>query len=232
MKVKPHLIVYRSRKSIWIAGILSWSLLIAGCAQPRYAATPSPVRNSVESVAFTSMADRVDIVDQATSALISSNFSITLANDRIGLVQTDYVSISTVQQALADTLARIPDLDNLLMKVAINAEQRDESVFVQIKGTFQRISGQPRTMDNLVGLYWLEQLADQIAAGVDAQYVHQLDAATYSTLLEDLSTEDSKRNNTGVRGAMKAGGILVVVLFALTLLAGSFGPTASPATSN
>ncbi len=183
------------------------------------------MRSSVESVAFTSMADRIDIVDQATSALISSNFSITLANDRIGLVQTDYVSVSTVQQALADTLAHVPDLDNLLMKVAINAEERDESVFVQIKGTFQRISGQTRPMDNLIGLYWLEQLANEIATGVDAQYVHELDTETYATLISDLSTEDSKRANTGLRGAMKAGGILVVVLFALTLLAGSFGPT-------
>ena len=223
--------VSRRKTTAWIAGLLSWSILIAGCAQPRYVSSPSAAKNTVETVAFTSMKDRVDIVDVATSEFVTNNFSITLANDRIGLVQTDYISITSLQEALADTMDFVADLDNLLMKVALNAEQRDESVFIQMKGTFQRVKGTPRSVDNLIGLYWLEQIAQKIATDLDATYVHQLDEDMYASFLEEMATKEVNKNNTGVRGAIKAGGIIVAVLFALTLLAGTFGPTTSTPTT-
>ncbi len=220
------------RKTAWIASILSFSLVLAGCSQARYASNPAPARSLVETVAFTSMKDRESIIDHSLSTLIESNFSITLANDRLGLIQTDYQSMSTVQQALADSLDPVKDLGNLLMKVSVNAQSSNNAVFVQVKGTFQRINGNPKASDNLIGLYWLEQLADQMAGKVEAPFVHQLTDSTYTQLVKEEQVVQKNKNNTGIRGAIKVGGILLAVLFAVTLAAGAFGPTASVPSAN
>lgn len=209
--------------------VAAWSLLVAGCATPRRTVTPA-VSDHVETVAFTSMADRVDIVDQATSAIISANFAITLANDRIGLVQSDFIPLSRVQSALADSLPPHPDFSNILVRVAVNAERGNETKYVQVKGTFQRISGLPRTTDDLVGLYWLEQLTARMADGVDATFVHQVSDSTYARLLgESAPTEEKK--SPGISGALKVAGILVAVLFVVQLASGAFGPVSTPAPS-
>lgn len=181
----------------------------------------------IETVAFTSMAERVDIVDRATSALVGSNFAITLANDRIGLVQSDFVPLSRVQQALADTLDPEPDFRNILMRVAVNAERGDETKYVQVKGTFQRIAGSPRSTDDLIGLYWLEQLTDRIASGVDAPFTHQISDSTYVQLLSSSAPEEEINESPGLNGALKVAGVLLVVLFVVNLASGAFGPVTS-----
>jgi len=186
----------------------------------------------VESVAFTSMADRENIVDHAISTLVAGNFSITLANERLGLIQTDYVNLANLQMALADSLAPVKDLANLLMKVSVNAQSSSETVFVQVKGTFQRVDGSPKSADNLIGLYWLEQLTHQMAQGVEAPFKHQLADSTYAQLVTEAQTTQKNKNNTGFRGAIKVGGILLAVLFAVTLAAGSFGPGSTTPSTN
>lgn len=213
-----------------VATIMAWSILVAGCTSARTATTPVKV-DHVESVAFTSMAERVDIVDQATSALIGSNFSITLANDRIGLVQSDFVPLSRVQSALADTLDPVDDFNNILMRVAVNAERGDETKYVQVKGTFQRIAGTPRTTDDLVGLYWLEQLTDRIASGVDAPFTHQVSDSTYVQLLNSGAPQAEAEESPGFGGALKVAGVLVIILFVVELASGAFGPVSSPTPS-
>lgn len=210
--------------------VLAWSLFVAGCTSARTATTPVKV-DRIETVVFTSMAERVDIVDQATSTLVGANFAITLANDRIGLVQSDFVPLSRVQMALADTLARVPDFDNILMRVAVNAERGEETKYVQVKGTFQRIAGSPRNTDDLIGLYWLEQLADRIATGVEAPLVHQVSDSTYAQLLANNTPPREENTSPGVGGALKVAGVLVAVLFVVTLVSGAFGPVSSPTTS-
>lgn len=209
--------------------VAAWSLLVAGCATPRRSATPV-VADHVETVAFTSMADRVDIVDQATSALISANFAITLANDRIGLVQSDFIPLSRVQMALADSLPQQADFNNILLRVAINAERGNETKYVQVKGTFQRIAGQPRTTDDLVGLYWLEQLTSRMADGLDAPFVHQVSDSTYARLLSTSQPQEEEKS-PGISGALKVVGVLVAVLFVVQLASGAFGPVSSPTPS-
>lgn len=183
----------------------------------------------METVAFTSTAERLDIIDRATFTLIGANFSITLANDRIGLVQTDFVSVSTVQRAIADSLAPHPDLENILIRVSVNADQRDETVFVQVKGTFQRIGGDVNPADNLIGLYWLEKLASKMASEVEAQFNHQLSDSTYSRLILESQSIPKEQKSPGLGGAIKVGGIIVAVLFAVTLAFGAFGPSSSGA---
>lgn len=224
--------MFSKRKTVWIASLLSFSLVFAGCSQAPYSSNPAPVRSLVESVAYTSMKDREAIVDQALSELIESNFSITLANDRLGLIQTDYQSLQTIQQALADSLEPVKDLANLLMKVSVNAQASNSAVFVQVKGTFQRINGNPKPSDNLIGLYWLEQLTHQMAEKVEAPFVHQLTDSTYAQLVKEEQIVEKNKNNTGIRGAIKVGGILLAVLFAVTLAAGAFGPTSNVPSAN
>ncbi|MDA0683429.1 MAG: hypothetical protein O2797_06810 [Bacteroidetes bacterium] len=213
-----------------VGATLAWSLLVAGCTTTR---APSSVATAekVETIAFTSMADRIDIVDQATSTLIRANFAITLANDRIGLVQSDYIPLSSVQASLADTLAPVADFKNLLMRVAVNAERGEETKFVQVKGTFQRIAGVPKQTDELIGLYWLEQLASNMAEGVDAPFAHQVSDSTYQQLLGQVANPVEETKSPGVGGAIKVVGVLVAVLFVVQLASGAFGPTSSPAPS-
>lgn len=224
--------VFSRKFTAFIVILVSHSLLIAGCTQTRYVSDPAPNRNLVETVAFTTMESRETIVDHAIATLVANNFSITLANDRLGLIQTDYINVLSLQNALADSMEVVKDLANLLMKVSVNAQSSNESVFVQVKGTFQRINGAPKPSDNLIGLYWMEQLTAHIAKQVDAPFAHQLTDSTYFQLVQDAKVATNKKNNTGVRGALKVGGILVAILFAVTLLAGSFGPNGSTVPSS
>lgn len=180
----------------------------------------------VETVAFTTTHDRLDVLDTATSVLVGSNFTITLANERLGLLQTDYVSLVTASEALADTVDYSPDrLRNLVMRVTLNAEDRGETTFVQLKGSFQRLSGTPRVGDDLIGLFWLERVGRRIATPLDVEYRQQLADSTYAELLGAPVEQTTATGRTAdVKRAGKAVGILIAVLFALTLAVGAFGP--------
>ncbi len=219
----------RHRRSVGILGaILSWSLLVAGCT-PRQAVVPAGTAGMgthVETVAFTTTHDRLDVLDTATSVLVGSNFTITLANERLGLLQTDYVPLITASQALADSINYSPErLQNLVMRVTLNAENRGETTFVQLKGSFQRLSGTPRVGDDLIGLFWLERIGRRIAAPLDVAYRQQLPDSTYAELLSAPVQETAETGRTAeIKRAGKAVGILIAVLFALTLAVGAFGP--------
>ena len=213
----------------WVGAVLSWSMLVmgAGC---RTAQTAAPVENRtfVESVAFTTDMSRIRAVDSGTSALVSSNFSITLANDRIGLIQTDYVPVAVVREALIETTAVTSRaLDDLLMRITVNAEERDRTTFVQVKGSFQRIGGAPTANDEIVGLYWMERVTDRMARGVNATYRPQVSDSVYAHVLSQSGDTDSS-NTSGLRRPVKAIGLVAAALFAMTLLLGTFGPGSTP----
>jgi len=204
---------------------------VAGCV-PRPVSVPvsAPSGTHVETVAFTTTHDRVDVLDAATSVLVSSNFTITLANERLGLMQTDYVPLSLVQDALADTVrVRNNRLNDLLMRITLNADPRGESTFVQVKGTFQKVTGAPVSSDNLIGLYWLERVGKEMAASLEVPYVQQLPDSTYVRALGETGPATPPSRTAGVRSAARAAGILIAVLFALTLAVGAFGPTSNTA---
>lgn len=226
-----------NRSRALLGALLSWSLLVAGCA-PRQAAVSTGTGGTgahVETVAFTTTHDRLDVLDSATSVLVGSNFTITLANERLGLLQTDYVPLEIVQQALADSVRYSTDrLRNLVMRITINAEDRSETSYVQIKGSFQRLSGTPQVGDALIGLYWLEQVGRRVATPLDVKFVQQLPDSTYASILAaPTPTSPASQKKEGVQRAAKAAGILVAVLFALTLAVGAFGPSSAnrPATT-
>lgn len=204
---------------------------MAGCV-PRPVAVPVSAASGthVETIAFTTTHDRIDVLDAATSVLVSSNFTITLANERLGLMQTDYVPLSLVQDALADTIrVRNNRLNDILMRITLNADPRGETTFVQVKGTFQKVTGAPVSSDNLIGLYWLERVGKEMAGSLEVPYVQQLPDSTYVRALGETAPATTSSRTSGVRNAARAAGILIAVLFALTLAVGAFGPSSNTA---
>ena len=71
-----------------------------------------------------------------------------------------------------------------------------------------------------------------MAGGVEAPFKHQLTDSTYTQLVSEAQTSQKNKNKTGFRGALKVGGILLAILFAVTLAAGSFGPGSTSPTAN
>lgn len=230
------------RASFWLTPLVAGLLLVAtGCSAlgnspinildrgPDYPLTPS----ITESVAFTTTAARLDAIDAATIVLVTNNFSITLANERLGLLQTDYLSLRTLQQTQVDTVGYAPVLEQMLMKITINIDDRGEARYVQVKGTFQRV-GDATQADNLIGLYWLERIAQDIADAIDARYLPQVTDHVYGLALEGQLRSNGSgngENGTDADGRPSAGeqvkrgitalGIVALSLFLISLLLGS-----------
>ncbi len=212
-----------------LALTLIWSLLIVGCA-PRPVANPamSGASTRVETVAFTTDSSRVHVLDVATSVLINGDFMITLANERLGLVQTDYIPLQVLRNAYPDSIdVPVSRLSELLMRVTVNAEQRGDLSFVQMKGSIQRLSGSDSPADRMVGLYWLERLGKEVSGEIGVEYVQQLSDSTYAEVVLRSPAPEEGSEESGARRAAKAAGIVVAVLFALTLAVGAFSPSSS-----
>lgn len=208
-----------------VGALLGWSLLVMGCARSSRVAAPVESQPWIETVAFTAAKERIELIDAATSLLVATNFTITLANDRIGLLQTDYVPLSSVRGAMTDTLGMDAGLDELVVRVTLNADARGDATFVQIKGAFRRIAGAPSSSDAIQGLYWLDRVAEKIADAAEVPYVRQLSDSTYVRAMGSSPKKNTiQEESPGMRGAIKAGAILIAVIFAVTLAVGTFGP--------
>lgn len=187
----------------------------------------APVDSGVETVAFTTDADRVSVVDAATAILVQHDFTITLANERLGLLQTDYASVAGVQSMRADSSDAHPALTDLYMRLTINADERGDLRFVQIKGNFQRMKG-GRAADRLIGLYWMEKLAGDIAAQLDTPYNPRVSVDTYNQALGNVTLPSgSGSRSQQTNKALRAVGIVAAILFAATLAAGVLQPSSA-----
>lgn len=181
----------------------------------------------METVAFTTIEDRVAILDAATSVLVTSNFSITLANERLGLLQTDYVPLSSVQSMFADSLGTVASVDHLLMRITMNTEAQGEVNYVQLKGSFQEISGSYARDNPLVRLFWLERIAKRMAAALDVDYKPQLADSTYALAVTDiLNAPEPETQRSGLGRAARAVAVALGVIFVVTLAVSTFGPGA------
>jgi hypothetical protein len=185
------------------------------------------VDSGVETVAFTTEALRVDVVDVATAVLVQHDFTITLANERLGLLQTDYASVHGIEAMRADSGRGDAALADLYMRLTVNAEDRGGVRYVQVKGSFQRMRG-GQAPDRLIGLYWMERLVADMAEGLDAEYIARVSNNTYDQALGNAalpSTGGSRRDQ--VTGGLRAAGIVGAVLLAVTLAVGVFQPSGS-----
>ncbi len=202
--------------------LLSWALLVSGCTQTRPVSVAN--RSHTENVAFTTTAARTDIVDAATSVLVQDNFSLTLVNERIGLLQTGYVPLSSVRSAMVDTIGTASGLEETLMSVTVNVSENGDSRFVRLKGSFQMIPGARRGLEPLVGLYWLDRVADTMAGTLDVEYKRQLSDSTYASLISGISRPEAKAKKSGFTQAAGVIGLGVAILFAITLAVSTFSP--------
>ncbi len=200
-------------------------VLLSGCMNTRQNSVTTP-QNTTETVAFTAPHERLDVVDAATATLIANNFSITLANERLGLLQTEYLPLSALPVAYLDTLNQDVDLDKILMRIAINTTVREGETLVQLKGTFQRLGPTGGVNDNLIGLYWLESVADEMARSLDADYMPQITGGLYAEAVGGTASGGAPADARPSLGrSTKALGIVGIVLFSVTMLAGAFGPS-------
>lgn len=194
---------------------------------------PVPTSPNIESLGFTTYSSNTAVLDVATSVLASNNFTITLANDRLGLLQTDYLPINTLLTTRVDTLTRGAALERLLLKVTVHTEFREGAQYVQLTGAIQRI-GRGTRADNLIGLYWLERLANDMAQGVGTAYFPQVTDEVYAAALAgnlELGPDPSGANGNrqpSLRTALLGIGAIIGVIAIVTLL----GNLAAPGGSN
>jgi outer membrane murein-binding lipoprotein Lpp len=201
------------------------TVLLAGCAST--SGVSAPVDTGVETVAFTTDALRVDVIDVATAVLVQHDFTITLANERLGLLQTDYASVSGIEAMRADSGRGDAALADLYIRMTVNAEDRGGVRYVQVKGNFQRMRG-GQAPDRLIGLYWMERLVADLADGLDAEYIARVSNETYDQALGNAALPSSRDSQAGqVTRGLRAVAIVGAVLFAVTLAVGVFQPSGS-----
>lgn len=220
--------------------LLVLGLVASGCT-PRQSiilapntAQPTPTSPNIESLGFTTYASNTSVLDVATSVLASNNFTITLANDRLGLLQTDYLPLSTLLTTRVDTLTRNAALDRLLLKMTVHTEFREGAQYVQLTGAIQRV-GRGTRADNLIGLYWLERLANDMAEGVGTAYFPQVTDEVYAAALAgnlELGPEPgfggrNTTNQPNFRTALLGLGAIVGIIAVVTLLGNLLAPGGS-----
>lgn len=206
--------------------VLAFALVIlSGCAATN--PTTTPVDAGVETVVFTTEAERVTVVDVATALLVQHDFTITLANERLGLLQTDYASVSGIAAMRPDTALGHVALQDLYVRLTVNSEDRNGIQVVQVKGNFQRMAG-GSAPDRLIGLYWMEQLTSDMARALDADYVARVSDEIYDQALTNVALPTRSQSRSGqINKGLRAVGIVGAILFAATLAASTFAPSGS-----
>lgn len=199
--------------------------ILSGCAAT--SPTTTPVDAGVETVVFTTEAERVTVVDVATALLVQHDFTITLANERLGLLQTDYASVSGIAAMRPDTALGHVALQDLYVRLTVNSEDRNGIQVVQVKGNFQRMAG-GSAPDRLIGLYWMEQLTSDMARALDADYVARVSDEIYDQALTNVALPTRSQSRSGqINKGLRAVGIVGAILFAATLAASTFAPSGS-----
>jgi len=205
--------------------ILSFSLFIAGCSGAnRSARQTSPLHD--ENTAFNTSAELVDVLDVATVVFVNNNYSIAMANERIGLVQTDYVSLGNLQTARPDSLIRTPLVNRITMRITLNVEERAGSRLVQLRGAYQR-DGARAEVDNVLARFWLERITQDIAESLEESFRPRISLSDYAEAVQEVESQQSETPDFMRNNVVRAVGITALVLFAVTLIAGVFSPGAN-----
>lgn len=225
MKLEPIRLLARG-----LVPVLVFTVFAAGCtATVRTPAAPAaPLPD--ERATFETEAAPMDVLDAATLVLINSNFTIALANERVGLVQTEYLPLSTVQAAWRDSLGLGLRLNRLAMRVTVSTLEQPGGHLIQVKGSFQR-SGRGTEVDDLVARYWLERITQEIAARVDVSYRPHVTEATYVQAVREASAAADASNPVTSHTAVRAVAIVAALLFAATLVTGVLNPGAAGASN-
>lgn len=174
---------------------------------------------SDQSVAFVGPAIAERVFDATTLVLVNHNFTVGLTNERLGLIQTDYVSATALQATQTDSLASIERLRGLEIRVTLNVDERADDSLIQLRASARRVSGAPSDDDDVITRYWLEHLAAQLAESLDSTFERRVTTAMYLSALEGPGSTRAPATRM-----VRAAAIVVVGLFVVTLLSGVFSP--------
>lgn len=200
--------------------LLSLCVLAAGCSSLGRGQAPRPLAD--ERASFTTGAGTTEILDAATVVLVNRSFTLALVNERVGLLQTEFVPLRTLQVGAPDLHAGNTYRDDLAMRVTLSVERRAGEALVQVRGMFQR-RGEGSEMDAVVTRYWTERIAADIAERLEAPFTPEVTEAMYVEALQG-SREVARRLSATGDHVMRAVGIVAVVLFAATLITGVLSP--------
>lgn len=198
--------------------LLCLCLFSAGCSTLQR--SPQATQLTDESLAFIAPATAVRIFDATTLVLVNHNFTVALTNERLGLIQTDYVALTALQATLADSLESVGRLRGLEIRVTLNVDERADDSLVQLRASVRRVSGRATADDSVIARYWLEHLADRLSESLDADYERRVTRAMYTEALQGASSG----GGAPASGVVRAAAIVMVGLFVATLLSGVFRP--------
>ena len=208
------------RSAPLLVPVLCICMLLAGCSTLQRT-QQAPTQLTDESVAFIAPATSVRIFDATTLVLVNHNFTVALTNERLGLIQTEYVPLTALQATLNDSLSGVGRLRGLEMRVTLNVDERADDSLIQLRASVQRVSGTATEDDSVIARYWLEHLADRLANSLDVTYPRRITRAIYTAALSGTNSAGGGARSSGV---VRAAAIVVVALFVATLLSGVFSP--------
>lgn len=205
-----------------IVPMLCMCLFAAGCSSLRPGSADEPTQLTDESVAFIAAATAVRIFDATTLVLVNHNFTVALTNERLGLIQTEYVPLTALQATLPDTLETTGRLRGLEVRITLNVDERADDSLIQLRASVRRVAGTATEDDSVIARYWLEHLAARLADSLDTTFERRVTRAMYTAALRGENSAGG--GGVPATSVVRAAAIVIVGLFVATLLSGVFSP--------
>ncbi|MEX0746766.1 MAG: hypothetical protein WD275_02120 [Rhodothermales bacterium] len=205
------------RVAPWLVPIVTASIFSAGCATLQPNTAPSQLPD--EAVVFVARGESEQVFDAATLVFLNHNFSIALENDRIGILQTEYLAIPALQATQPDSLHVDGRIEGLEIRLTMNLDQRADDNLIRLRASVRRVRGRADEADNVIARYWLEHMASQLAEGLDSTFEREVSRRMY---LDAVRSRGAALPSSRI---LRAGAIVVIGLFVASLLSGVLGPS-------
>ena len=202
----------------WLVPVLCASLLVSGCASIQLNSGPSQLPD--ESVSLITTLAQESVFDAATLVFLNHNFAVELSNERIGVLQTDYLPLTAVEATLPDSLRAGGRIKGLEMRITLNLQERADDNLVRLRASVQRTNGRAAEADKLIARYWLEHVAFALASELDTTFHRNVSRRDYVAATETRNA--AIPSSRIVRG----GAIILIALFVATLISGVLSPGA------
>jgi len=191
----------------YIAGIMVF--ILTGCASLSQTASQEV---NIERLTLQSQASTFEIIQAAASLLLTQGFSLHLVNEKIGVIETDFVPLALLAQA---SLSSSPPLKGQL-KISLKVDSLAGKNLIQIHG-FMRSNQKP--YEQLVALFLLESFTQSLAHAIGTSYTPHITRE----LLESAIKRSSTPSHRIMRGVI-AFGIIAGLIFTVSLLTGTLTP--------
>ena len=200
----------------WLVPVLCAMLFVTGCASVQL--NPGPSQLPDESVSLITTLAQEDIFDAATLVFLNHNFAVGLTNERIGVLQTDYLTLSAVEATLPDSLRAGGRIKGLEMRITLNLEDRADDNLVRLRASVRRANGRASEADKLITRYWLEHIAFALAEELDTTFNRDVSRRDY------VAATETRNAAVPSSRVFRGGAIILVALFVATLISGVLTP--------